>query len=100
MKLELNLNDKRDILKLKKVAKALADLKRLEILELISKNDDESMNYGDLSREIERSPTAITNHMNWIRQSGLIEDLIMEGKRGKMQKIPKLKFTKIIINLK
>ena len=100
MNLELDLSNDKDKLILKKIGRALSDPKRLEILGLIINNETENLNYGDLAREIERSPTSITNHMNWIRESGLIEDLLIEGKRGKMQKLPKLKITKIIIKLK
>ena len=98
MKLELDINKESDDILLKKIARVLADFKRLEILRLIGGNED--YNYGEIAKEIERSPTAVTNHMNWIRESGIIEDLSIEGKRGKMQKIPRLKITKIIIKLK
>jgi len=100
MELEIEIGNKADNVKLKKIAKALADLKRLEILKLIADDDDEKLNYGAIAKAISRSPTSITNHMSWIRNSGLVEDLIIEGMRGKMQKIPKLKITKIIIKLK
>lgn len=100
MKIELSIKKNGDKIKIQRIGRALADLKRLEILNLISNNDNEQFNYGDLAREISRSPTSITNHMNWIREGGLTEDLAIEGKRGKMQKIPKLKITKIVINLK
>jgi predicted transcriptional regulator len=98
MKLELTLGT--DDLKIKRIGKALGVLKRLEILQLITKDASESLNYGEIAKGIDRSPTAVTNNMSWLRQSGLIEDLIIEGRRGKMQKIPKLKYNKIIINLK
>jgi len=98
MELVLNLKDLSNRLKIKRVSKALCDLMRLEIISLISQGD-ENLNYGEISKKVGRSPTSITNHMNWIRNSGLIEDLVVEGKRGKMQKIPKLKLKKITINL-
>lgn len=90
----------RDDIKIQKIARALGDFKRLEILKLVGQNETEDYNYGDLAREINRSPTSITNHMGWVRESGLTEDLSIEGKRGKMQKIPKLIITKIVIELK
>ena len=88
------------MIKLKNIARALSDLKRLEILKLIINSKKQQLNYGDLAKGIHRSPTSITNHMNWMRQGGFIEDLAIEGKRGKMQKIPRIKITKIIIKLK
>jgi len=97
MKIELSISNKNDHIKIKKICKALSDLIRLKILQIIK---DGSMNYGDISKAVERSPTSITNHMGWIRQGELIEDLLLEGQRGKMQKIPKLKITEIVIKLK
>jgi len=98
MLLELDIKNEADRLKLQKLAKALCDFKRIEILKLIG--EDKEFNYGELAKEIQRSPTSITNHLNWIREGEIIEDLLIEGKRGKMQKIPKLKITEIKIKLK
>ena len=98
MKIELKVG--RDDIQIQKIARALGDLKRLEILKIVAQNDNEDYNYGDIAKEIKRSPTAITNHMGWVREGGLTEDLAIEGKRGKMQKIPKLIITKIVIELR
>ena len=99
MELILNLKEFSNFFTLKKVAKALCDMTRIEIIKLISEDNTNNLNYGEISKRVKKSPTSITNHMNWIRQSGLIDDLIVEGKRGKMQKIPKLKYSKITIIL-
>lgn len=97
--IELDLSNKDDRIKIKRIAKALSDLSRLYILNLIKNDTSGNLNYGKIAEEIDRSPTSITNHMNWIRASGLIDDLLIEGKRGVRQKIPKLKFNKIVIKL-
>lgn len=99
MKLEINLKDISKRYKIKRIAKALSDLTRLEILHLIANDEAQNLNYGEISKNVERSPTSITNHMKWIRKAGIINDLVVEGKRGKMQKIPRLKITQIVINL-
>lgn len=97
--LELDINNEDDLIKIKRIAKGLSDKSRLKIIQLIKEDKYGNLNYGKISEGIERSPTAVTNHMNWLRASTLIEDLIIEGKRGKMQKIPKLKYDKIVIKL-
>lgn len=96
MKVELSIGKKDDHDKIRRICKALGDLKRLEILSIIKNG---SLNYGDIAKAIERSPTSITNHMGWMRRGEIIEDLLLEGQRGKMQKIPKIKITEIVIKL-
>ena len=100
MELVMNLNDSSERTDLKEITKALGSYTRLFIIELIANDKTGNLNYGAIAEKLKKSPTAVTNHMGWLRRCGLIEDLVIEGKRGKMQKIPQLKFDKIIIKLK
>ena len=95
--MKLILKIKKDKIKIKNICKALSDLTRIDIIHLIIDDKDDNLNYGAIAEGIGRSPTAVTNHMSWIRQAKLIEDQILEGKRGKMQKIPRLLITEIVI---
>jgi len=97
MSIVLHIN--KDKIKIKNIAKALSDLTRIDILNLIVNDKDDNLNYGAIAEGINRSPTAVTNHMSWIRQAELIEDQTLEGKRGKMQKIPRLLLKEIVIKI-
>ena len=100
MELELNLKDHSKRTLLKEITNALGNHTRLTILDFIGDDDTGNLNYGGIAEKIGKSPTSVTNHMGWLRRSDLIEDMVVEGKRGKMQKIPILKYDKIIITLK
>jgi len=100
MELRLSLKNPSELALLKEVTKALGNYTRLAILDLIAKDTTGNLNYGELANKLKRSPTAITNHMGLLRRSKLTEDMIVEGKRGKMQKLPQLKYDKIVIELK
>jgi len=100
MELVLNLNDPSNRTDLKEITKALGNYTRLFILELIANDKTGNLNYGELAKKLKRSPTAVTNHMSLLRRCKITDDMIVEGKRGKMQKLPQLKYDKIIIKLK
>ena len=97
MDLVITLNS--DKVKLRNVAKALSDNNRMEILLSILNQNAQNLNYGGIAQKISKSCSDVTNHMNWLKRADLIEDLNIEGKRGKMQKIPRLKYDKIVIVL-
>lgn len=100
LELILSLKNPSKLSQLKEVTKALGNYTRLSILGLIANDTTGNLNYGVIAKKIKKSPTAITNHMGLLRRCNLIEDMIVEGKRGKMQKLPQLKYDKIIIELK
>lgn len=96
MKIELHLGE--DNKKIKSIASALSNYARLEIVDLI-KGDNQNLNYTAVADSIQKSPTTVTSHMRNLIESELVEVIVTPGKRGRTQKIPKLKIDKIIIDL-
>lgn len=97
MILKLNINDSEDWATINAVCKALSSKKRIRAINVIKENKE--VNYKEIAEAINRSPTAVTNHMKWLMNSGLVEVLLTKGERGFSQKTPKMLFDKIEIYL-
>ncbi len=91
----LNLKDKmKDILK---IAEALANETRLEILQALK--DHREINHTELAKLIDKSPATVSSHMKYLVRAGILEDVKLKGLRGRIKKVPRFLINEIMIIL-
>ena len=91
----LNLKDNlKDILK---VAEALANETRLEILQALK--DHREINHTELAKLIDKSPATVSSHMKYLVRAGILEDVKLKGLRGRIKKVPRFLINEIMIIL-
>ncbi|KKN22681.1 hypothetical protein LCGC14_0912640 [marine sediment metagenome] len=91
----LNLKDNlKDILK---IAEALANETRLEILQALK--DHREINHTELAKLIDKSPATVSSHMKYLVRAGILEDVKLKGLRGRIKKVPRFLINEIMIIL-
>ena len=91
----LNLKDKsKEILK---VAEALSNETRLEILKTLK--DHREINHKELAKLIDKSPATVSSHMKYLIRAGILEDVKQKGLRGRIKKVPRFLINEIVIIL-
>jgi len=91
----LNLKDNlKDILK---VAEALANETRLEILQALK--DHREINHTELAKLIDKSPATVSSHMKYLVRAGILEDVKLKGLRGRIKKVPRFLINEVTIIL-
>jgi len=93
---ELNLND--NLREIKIIAEALSNDKRLNIINSIKKAGDD-VSHKKIAEEVGITTSSMSFHLSPLLDSGIIEESVGKGLRGRNKKIPVLKITKIVITL-
>ena len=91
----LNLKDKME--DIRKVAVALSNQTRLEIL-MTLKNHRE-INHQELAKLINKNPATVSSHMKYLIAAGILEDVKLKGLRGRIKKVPRFLVKEIVIVL-
>ena len=89
------LYDKEEI---KVLCDALSNINRLKILDEILKKDP-NMSHKSISEQVGVKPSAISYHLNFFKTIGLVTETKEKGLRGRLRKVPHIKFRRIIIEL-
>lgn len=89
------LNDKEEI---KLICDVLSNINRLKIIEEIL-NKDPNMSHKSISEKVGIEASAVSYHLNFFKAIGLITETKEKGLRGRLRKVPHLKYSKIIIEL-
>ena len=91
----LILKDKKE--ELQKVAEALSNETRLEILLTLRKHRE--INHQELAKLINKSPATVSSHMKYLTRAGILEDVKLKGLRGRIKKVPRFLVDEIVIKL-
>ena len=91
----LILKDKKD--DVLKVAEALANETRLEILMTLKKHRE--INHQELAKLIGKTPATVSSHMKYLKRAGILEDVKLKGLRGRIKKVPRFLVDEITIIL-
>ncbi len=92
------LNIKYDKEEIKVLCDALSNINRLKILEEVQKKDP-NMSHKSISDEVGIAPSAISYHMYFFKAIGLVTETKEKGLRGRLRKVPHIKYGRIIIEL-
>ena len=88
-------HDKEEI---KVLCDSLSNVNRLKILEEIQKKDP-NMSHKSIAEKIGVRPSAVSFHLSSFIQQGIITETKEKGLRGRLRKVPHLKYNRIIIEL-
>jgi len=91
----LNLKDKQK--ELLKVAEALSNDTRLQILQVLK--DNREINHQEIAKLINKSPATVSSHMKYLIGAGILEDVKLKGLRGRIKKVPRFLINEIVIIL-
>ncbi len=92
------LNLKTDKEEIKILCDALSNVNRLKILEEILKNDV-NMSHKSIAERIDIEASAVSYHLRPFLQLGIVVDKKEKGMRGRLRKVPHLKYKRIIIEM-
>ena len=92
----LNIKDDKEEIKL--IADALSNINRLKIIEEILSKDP-NMSHKSISKKIGIEPSAISYHLGFFIQLGLTTETKEKGLRGRLRKVPHIKYDRVIIEL-
>jgi len=90
---ELNLKD--EVEEIQKIAEALSNETRLEILNTIRNNRE--INHQEIAKLIDKSPATVSSHMKYLIRAGILEDVKLKGLRGRIKKVPRFLVNEITI---
>ena len=91
----MNLKLKKDNAKLRQIADALSNEKRLEILKHI--NGDRS--HKEIAELCKIESSSVTYHLTPLIGAGIVVEEAGKGSLGRKNKIPRIKIKKIVIEL-
>ena len=89
---------KEDKEEIKYICDALSNVNRLKILEEILKKDP-NMSHRSIGEKVGIQPSAVSFHLSSFIQLGMITETKEKGLRGRLRKVPHIKYKKIIIEL-
>lgn len=92
------LNIKYDKEEIKLLCDALSNINRLKILEEILKKDP-NMSHKSISEQVGIEPSAVSYHLNFFKLIGLVTETKEKGLRGRLRKVPHIKYGRIIVEL-
>ena len=92
------LNLKLDKEEIKYLCDALSNINRLKLLEEIGKKDP-NMSHKSIAEKIGINSSALSFHLSPFLHQGIVEETKEKGLRGRLRKVPRLKYTRIIIEL-
>jgi len=90
---ELNLKYKTD--EIQKIAEALSNETRLDILNTI--RDNREINHQEIAKLINKSPATVSSHMKYLIRAGILEDVKLKGLKGRIKKVPRFLVNEITI---
>lgn len=88
-------NDSR---KIKLIAEALSNEKRLQLIQLI-KDAGEDTSHKKLADDLQVRSSSISFHLSSLIDAGIVSEQLGKGLRGRNKKVPVLKINKIVIEL-
>jgi predicted transcriptional regulator len=83
---------------IKALCDCLSNINRLKIIEEIRKRDPE-MSHKSIAKKVGIEASAVSYHLSPFITLGMIEETKEKGKRGRLRKVPRIKYDKIIIEL-
>ena len=96
MELKLNLKENKKQIKL--VCEALANEKRLEIIESIQ-TLGEDISHRSIAEKLGVTSSSISFHLTPLFDAGIVLEDVGKGLKGRNKKVPRIKITKIVIEL-
>jgi len=89
---ELSLDE---IEELQKVAEALSNETRLQILKTLRGHRE--INHQELAKLIDKNPATVSSHMKYLIRAGIVEDVKLKGLRGRIKKVPRFLLNEVTI---
>lgn len=79
------------------IAEALSNMNRLNLLDQLKSKDE--MSHRALADKLGMTSSAISFHLSSLLDTGIVDEVLGKGLKGRNKKVPTLKIDKIVIEL-